>query len=96
MKIEVEKVKSEFTSKISNLNNKLDSIEFGNSNLLDKSLHTEMRKMRVEINESNKKATESVRLGNWNEQSDCRENMLRFINYQKTATRIYRTAYFER
>ena len=53
MKIEVEKVKSEFTSKISNLNNKFDSIEFGNSNLLDKSLHTEMRKMRVEINESN-------------------------------------------
>jgi hypothetical protein len=26
-----------------------------------------MRKMRVEINESNKKASESVRLGNWNE-----------------------------
>jgi hypothetical protein len=31
MKIEVEKVKSEFTSKISNLNNELDSLEFGNS-----------------------------------------------------------------
>lgn len=63
MKIEVEKVKFEFTSKISNLNNTLDYIEFGNSNLFEKSIHTEMRKMRVEINESNKKATESVRLG---------------------------------
>jgi phage host-nuclease inhibitor protein Gam len=40
MKIEVEKVKSEFTSKISNLNNELDSLEFGNSNLFEKKIST--------------------------------------------------------
>lgn len=35
MKIEVAKVKSEFASKRSHLNNKLDSIEFENANILE-------------------------------------------------------------
>jgi len=66
MKIEVEILKSEFASKISHHHNKLDSIEFKNANLLQKNacLHIEMRKMRTEIDESNKKATGSVPLEN--------------------------------
>ncbi|CAC5389368.1 unnamed protein product [Mytilus coruscus] len=70
VKSEVDKLKTNYDSKISHLHDKLNTIEFENGNLLEKnaSLHSDLRKMRDVVDENNKKATESVRLGNWNEQ----------------------------
>ncbi|CAG2198875.1 unnamed protein product [Mytilus edulis] len=39
------------------------------------SLHSDLRKMRDVVDENNKKATESVRLGNWNEQYSRKKNV---------------------
>lgn len=77
VKSEVDKLKSQYDSKISNLYDKLNTIEFENANLLEKnaSLHSEMRKMSTVVDESNRKATDSVRLGNWNEQYSRKKNV---------------------
>ncbi|CAG2219960.1 unnamed protein product [Mytilus edulis] len=77
VKSEVEKLKTNYDSKISHLHDKLNTIEFENGNLLEKnaSLHSDLRKMREVVDENNKKATESVRLGNWNEQYSRKKNV---------------------
>ncbi|CAG2235036.1 unnamed protein product [Mytilus edulis] len=77
VKSEVEKLKNNYDSKISHLHDKLNTIEFENGNLLEKnaSLHSDLRKMREVVDENNKKATESVRLGNWNEQYSRKKNV---------------------
>ncbi|CAG2257732.1 unnamed protein product [Mytilus edulis] len=77
VKSEVEKLKTNYDSKISHLHDKLNTIEFENGNLLETnaSLHSDLRKMREVVDENNKKATESVRLGNWNEQYSRKKNV---------------------
>ncbi|CAC5377371.1 unnamed protein product [Mytilus coruscus] len=77
VKSEVDKLKTNYDSKISHLHDKLNTIEFENGNLLEKnaSLHSDLRKMRDVVDENNKKATESVRLGNWNEQYSRKKNV---------------------
>ncbi|CAG2220588.1 unnamed protein product [Mytilus edulis] len=77
VKSEVDKLKTNYDSKISHLHDKLNTIEFENGNLLEKnaSLHSDLRKMRDVVDENNRKATESVRLGNWNEQYSRKKNV---------------------
>ncbi|CAG2197676.1 unnamed protein product [Mytilus edulis] len=47
----------------------------GISSKKNASLHSDLRKMREVVDENNKKATESVRLGNWNEQYSRKKNV---------------------
>ncbi|CAG2188607.1 HSPA1s [Mytilus edulis] len=77
VKSEVEKLKTNYDSKISHLHDKLNTIEFENESPCEKnaSLHSDLRKMREVVDENNKKATESVRLGNWNEQYSRKKNV---------------------
>ena len=70
MKIENEKLKANYDTRISSLSGKLESVEFDNANLLQKNavLWTRIKEMEGKIESVEQMSIDSIRKGNWNEQ----------------------------
>lgn len=77
MKIENEKLKADYNTRISRLSGKLESVEFDNANLLEKNavLCTRIKEMEGKIESVEKMSIDSIRKGNWNEQYSRKKNL---------------------
>ena len=84
MKIENEKLKADYDTKLSSLSGKLESVEIDNANLLKKNavLCTRIKEMEGKIESVEQMSIDSIRKGNWNEQYSRKKN-LRFITVRK-------------
>jgi predicted nuclease with TOPRIM domain len=70
MKIENEKLKTDYDTRMSSLSEKLESVKFDNANLLKKNsvLCTRIKEMEGKIESVEQMSIDSIRKGNWNEQ----------------------------
>lgn len=81
VKIEIEgkmgQMKDAYDKKLSTASRQMEVIERENINLLEKNaqLHSEVRKMRENIDRVGRMATESVSMANWNEQYSRKKNI---------------------
>ncbi|VDI10547.1 Hypothetical predicted protein [Mytilus galloprovincialis] len=80
-----EKVEQHFTSEVSRLSARIDSVEFDNENILEKnaSLQKENRLLKEEIENTGRRATDAMQLSNWNEQYSRKKNVKIFYFPEK-------------
>ena len=89
MKIENEKLKADYNTRISSLSGKLESVKFDNANLFEKNavLCTHIKEMEGKIESVEQMSIDSIRKGNWNEQYSRKKN-LKIYNCEKRRGRL--------